>query len=41
MTGIVVGGVDGRPTASNAAEAARNVATALGATLHVGLSLRR
>jgi nucleotide-binding universal stress UspA family protein len=35
MSGTVVVGVDGSPTARKAAEAARDLATALGATLHV------
>lgn len=35
MTGPVVVGVDGSPTARKAAEAARDLAAALGATLHV------
>jgi nucleotide-binding universal stress UspA family protein len=35
MSGIIVVGVDGSPTARQAAEAARDLATALGATLHV------
>jgi nucleotide-binding universal stress UspA family protein len=35
MSGIVVVGVDGSDTARKAAEAARDLATALGATLHV------
>ncbi len=35
MSGIIVVGVDGSPTARKAAEAARDLATALGATLHV------
>ncbi|XAS67314.1 universal stress protein [Micrococcaceae bacterium Sec5.7] len=35
MTGIIVVGVDGSGTAQKAAESARDLATALGATLHV------
>ena len=35
MSGTVVVGVDGSPTARKAAETARDLATALGATLHV------
>jgi nucleotide-binding universal stress UspA family protein len=35
MSGTIVVGVDGSPTARKAAEAARELATALGATLHV------
>ena len=35
MSGTVVVGVDGSATARKAAEAARDLATALGATLHV------
>lgn len=35
MSGIIVVGVDGSPTARKAAEAARDLATALEATLHV------
>jgi nucleotide-binding universal stress UspA family protein len=35
MSGIIVVGVDGSATARKAAEAARDLATALGATLHV------
>jgi nucleotide-binding universal stress UspA family protein len=35
MSGVVVVGVDGSVTARKAAEAARDLATALGATLHV------
>lgn len=35
MTGIIVVGVDGSRTAQRAAESARDLAVALGATLHV------
>jgi nucleotide-binding universal stress UspA family protein len=35
VSGTIVVGVDGSPTARKAAEAARDLATALGATLHV------
>jgi len=35
MSGTIVVGVDGSPTARKAAEAARDLASALGATLHV------
>jgi nucleotide-binding universal stress UspA family protein len=35
MSGTIVVGVDGSATARKAAEAARDLATALGATLHV------
>ncbi|MGO4586402.1 universal stress protein [Arthrobacter sp. 2RAF6] len=35
MSGIIVVGVDGSATARKAAEAARDLATAIGATLHV------